>query len=78
MHTDEDGTNLPISFAHPELLPCIGGTHTLMHVHKHTPQQTEGSHKNSLTFLFRDVQCYLCCSYIAITETILDGVLAQN
>lgn len=32
MHTDEDGTNLPISLAHPKFLGCPVSTHTHMHM----------------------------------------------
>lgn len=45
MHTDEDGTNLPISLARPMLLAYTRGTHTHMHMHKHTPEQKEGTQK---------------------------------
>lgn len=51
MHTDEDGTNLPISLARPTLLAYTGSTDTHMHMHKHTPEQTEGGHTKLLNFL---------------------------
>lgn len=66
MHMDEDRTNLPISFALPELLVCIGSAHTNKHMYKHTHHQTEGSNKNSLIFLFENADSYLCYSCIVL------------
>lgn len=51
MHTDEDGTNLPISLARPELLAHTGGTH----MHVHTPEQTEVMQGNWIPKTVKDV-----------------------
>lgn len=50
MHTDEDGTNRPISLACPKLLAYSEGTLTHMHMHKHTPEQIDRAYKNGFTF----------------------------
>lgn len=36
MHTDEDGTALPISLARPKLLANTGGTHTHAYAQTYT------------------------------------------
>lgn len=80
MHTDEDGTALPISLARPKLLANTGGTHTHMYCILYAQTYTWANRRRAYEhcfIFFSKVSNVIFVTQTAISEAVLDEAFAQ-